>query len=142
MVRRRLHTRAQGDRVSRFATVNLLDVEDSMGDRAPGLELRFGRAHLDSRDLGVSHVRYRPNVRSEFAHSHREQEEAYVVVAGSGRALLDGDVVELRQWDVVRVAPEVVRAFESGPDGLDMIAVGGPKPQGGDGVPGTAAWPG
>jgi mannose-6-phosphate isomerase-like protein (cupin superfamily) len=127
--------------MSRFATVNLLDVEDSMGDRAPGIELRFGRKHLDSRDLGVSHVRYEPNLRAEMAHSHREQEEAYVVVAGSGRMLLDGEVVELRQWDVVRVAPEVVRAFESGADGLDMIAVGGPKPEGGDGVVGTASWP-
>lgn len=127
--------------MSRFATVNLLDVEDSMGDRAPGIQLRFGREHLDSRDLGISHVRLEPNLRSPFAHSHREQEEAYVVVAGSGRVLLDDEVLELRQWDVVRVAPEVVRAFGAGPDGLDIIAVGGPKPEGGDGVPGIAAWP-
>jgi mannose-6-phosphate isomerase-like protein (cupin superfamily) len=127
--------------MSRFATVNLLDVEDSMGDRAPGLEVRFGRKHLDSRDLGVTHVRYEPNLRAAMAHSHREQEEAYVVVAGSGRMLLDDDVLELRQWDVVRVAPEVVRSFEAGPNGLELIAVGGPKPEGGDGVPGTAVWP-
>jgi len=33
-------------------------------------------------------------------------------------------VVELRQWDAVRVAPEVVRAFEGGPDGMNVIAVG------------------
>jgi mannose-6-phosphate isomerase-like protein (cupin superfamily) len=131
----------RGDPMSRFATVNLLDVEDSMGDNAPGLEIRFGRKHLDSRDLGVSHVRYESNLRAEMAHSHREQEEAYVVVAGSGRILLDDEVLELRQWDVVRVAPEVVRAFEAGPDGLEMIAVGGPKPEGGDGVVGSAAWP-
>ena len=127
--------------MSRFATVNLLEVENSMGDKAPGLELRFGRKHLDSRDLGISHVRYAPNLRSPMAHSHREQEEAYVVVSGSGRVLLDGEVVELRQWDVVRLAPEVVRAFEAGPDGLEIIAVGGPKPEGGDGVTGDAAWP-
>ena len=127
--------------MSRYASVNLLEVEDSMGDRAPGIQVRFGRKHLDSRDLGVSHVRYQPNLRGELAHSHREQEEAYVVVAGSGRMLLDDDVLELRQWDVVRVAPQVVRAFEAGPDGLDMIAVGGPKPEGGDGVSGTASWP-
>ena len=128
--------------MSRFATVNLLEVEDSVGDRAPGIEGRFGRKHLGSRDLGVSLFRYAPNLRSPMAHSHREQEEAYVVVAGSGRALLDGEVVELRQWDVVRVSPEVVRAFEAGPDGLDVIAVGGPKPPEGDGVVGVASWPG
>jgi quercetin dioxygenase-like cupin family protein len=127
--------------MSRFSTVNLLEVEDSVGDRAPGIEGRFGRKYLDSRDLGISHFRYAPNMRSPVGHSHREQEEAYVVVAGSGRVLLDGEVQDLQQWDVVRVAPEVVRAFEAGPDGLDIIAVGGPKPVDGDGVMGTVAWP-
>jgi mannose-6-phosphate isomerase-like protein (cupin superfamily) len=127
--------------MSRFSTVNLLEVEDSVGDRAPGIEGRFGRKHLDSRDLGISHFRYAPNLRSPMAHSHREQEEAYVVVAGSGRVLLDDEVLELGQWDVIRVAPEVVRSFEAGSDGLEIIAVGGPKPEDGDGVMGTANWP-
>lgn len=127
--------------MSSFTTVNLLDLEDSVGDRAPGIEGRFARKHLDSRDLGVSLFRYAADLRSPMAHSHREQEEAYVIVAGSGRVLLDGETHELRQWDVVRVAPEVVRAFEAGPDGLDIIAVGGPKPEDGDGVMGTADWP-
>jgi quercetin dioxygenase-like cupin family protein len=127
--------------MSRFATVNLLDVEDSIGERAPGIEGKFGRKHLDSRDLGVSLFRYAADLRSPMAHSHREQEEAYIVASGSGRVLLDGEVHELRQWDVLRVAPEVVRAFEAGPDGLDLIAVGGPKPADGDGVMGAAEWP-
>jgi quercetin dioxygenase-like cupin family protein len=127
--------------LSSFAVVNLLNVDDSVGERAPGIEGRFARKHLDSRDLGVSLFRYAANLRSPVAHSHREQEEAYVVVAGSGQILLDGEVQELRQWDVVRVAPEVVRAFEAGPDGLDVIAVGGPKPADGDGVMGEANWP-
>lgn len=127
--------------MSSFSTINLLDVEDSVGDRAEGVEGRFARKHLDSRDLGVSLFRYAANLRSPFAHSHTEQEEAYVVVAGSGRVLLDDEVRELKQWDVLRVAPAVVRAFESGPDGLDLIAVGGPKPADGDGVMAQAAWP-
>ena len=55
--------------------------------------------------------------------------------------LLDGESFELRQWDVVRVAPEVVRAFAAGPDGLEVVAIGGPKPEGGDGVRSDAPWP-
>jgi hypothetical protein len=39
------------------------------------------------------------------------------------------------------VAPEVVRAFEAGPNGLEMIAVGGLKPEGGDGVRSETPWP-
>ena len=127
--------------MSRFSKVNLLDVEDSVGERVDGLEGRFGRKHLDSRDLGVSLFRYAPNLRSPTGHSHREQEEAYVVVAGTGRVLLDDEVQELKPWDVIRVAPEVVRAFEAGPDGLEVIAVGGPKPAEGDGVRATVTWP-
>lgn len=127
--------------MSSFATVNLLEVENAVGERAPGIDGRFGRKHLDSRDLGVSLFRYAPHLRSPMAHSHREQEEAYVVVAGSGRVLLDGETLDLRQWDVVRVAPEVVRAFEAGPEGLELVAVGGPRPEDGDGVMGEAAWP-
>jgi mannose-6-phosphate isomerase-like protein (cupin superfamily) len=36
-----------------------------------------------------------------WGHRHREQEEVYVVVAGSGRAKLDEDVIEIETWDVV-----------------------------------------
>src|SRR5439155_717791 len=85
------------------------------------------RRHIGSEHLGVSYQRYGPNVRSPMAHSHREQEEAYVVVSGSGRVLLDGEPREVRQWDVIRVSPHVVRAFEAGPDGLELIAVGAGK---------------
>ena len=56
-----------------------------------------------------------------------------MVVGGSGRMKLDGDIIELRQWDVVRVAPEVMRAIEAGDEGLELIAIGGPRPPEGDG---------
>ncbi len=124
-----------------YAIVNLLEMDDTVQGKVPCLEGRFTRKPLGSRDLGVSHWRYAPGTRNPVAHSHREQEEAYVVVAGSGRVLLDGEVRDIRQWDVVRIAPAVVRAFESGPDGLDLIAIGGPKPEGGDGMPTEAQWP-
>jgi len=126
--------------MSGFAKVNLLEVEDSAGG-AGGIEARFGRKYLKSRDLGVSFFRYAPNLRPTTAHSHNDQEEAYVVVAGSGRILLDHETLEVRLWDVIRVAPEVVRAFEAGPEGLDLIAIGGPKPEDGDGIRAPAAWP-
>ena len=127
--------------MSSYTRINLSDIEDSVSARVPGLEARFARTQLESRDLGVSHFRYAPNLRSPFAHSHREQEEAYVVVAGSGRALLDGELVELAQWDILRIAPEVVRSLEAGADGLEVIAIGGPKCADGDGVSGEAVWP-
>jgi mannose-6-phosphate isomerase-like protein (cupin superfamily) len=124
-----------------YAIVNLLELDDSVGGRVPGLEGRFSRSHIGSRDLGVSHFRWGANVRSPNGHSHREQEEAYVVVEGSGRIRLDDEIRDIARWDVIRVAPEVVRAFEAGPEGLAVIAIGGPKPEGGDGVIADTPWP-
>jgi quercetin dioxygenase-like cupin family protein len=126
--------------MSRYAHINLLD-DIEASSRLEGLEARFGRDKLESRDLGISHWRYAPNLKVPVGHRHREQEEAYVVVAGSGRILVDDEVIELRRWDVVRLAPEAVRAFAAGPDGLEIIAIGGPKPEGGDGEQAPVDWP-
>ena len=128
--------------MSSFSIVNLKNVEDSAGERAPGLEARFARKHIDSEHLGVTYMRYDANVRSPMAHSHREQEEAYVVVSGSGRVRVDEEVHDIEQWDVIRVSPATVRAFEAGADGLEVIAVGSDRPEGGDGVPADTTWVG
>jgi mannose-6-phosphate isomerase-like protein (cupin superfamily) len=117
----------------KFTLKNLKEVDDSLADRDADVEARFARKHLDSDHLGVSYFRYGPSYRSPVGHRHREQEEAYVVVGGSGRARLDDEVVELQAWDVLRVAPPVVRSFEGGPGGLELIAIGNDRPEGGDG---------
>ena len=116
-----------------YTIKNLMELEDSAAGRGPEVEARFARKHLDSEHLGVSMFRYGPGYRSPVGHRHREQEEAYIVVGGSGRIKLDDEVIDLHQWDVVRVAPMVARAFEGGPEGLHLIAVGSDRPEGGDG---------
>ena len=127
--------------MSDWTILNLLDVDDAAAGRTDGLEVRMSRKHMESRDVGVSLFRYGPGVRNPISHTHREQEEAYVVVSGSGRIRLDDEIHDVKQWDVVRVAPEVLRAFEAGADGMDVVAVGGPKPEGGDGEMSDAPWP-
>lgn len=123
-----------------YAIINLKDIENSAGERAPGMEARFARKHIDSEHLGVTYIRYEAGVRSPMAHSHREQEEAYVVTGGSGRVRLGDEIREVRQWDIVRVSPATIRAFEAGADGLEIIAVGADRPEGGDGVMAETAW--
>ena len=127
--------------MSDYTIVNLKEVEDSVGERAPGVEGRFGRKHLSSEHLGVSYFRYAPGLRAPVGHHHREQEEIYVVVGGTGRILLDDEVHDLRQWDVVRLSPAVVRALEAGSDGLELIAIGSDRPEEGDGIQAEVAWP-
>jgi mannose-6-phosphate isomerase-like protein (cupin superfamily) len=125
--------------MSDHAKINFDEIEPSPSGE--GFEGRFARKHLDSRDLGVSRWSYGPGVRTPVAHHHREQEEAYFVLSGSGRALLDGELVDLEEGDVLRVAPTVIRAFEGGDGGLVLIAIGGPRPEGGDGEVVEADWP-
>jgi mannose-6-phosphate isomerase-like protein (cupin superfamily) len=116
-----------------FTIKNLKEIEDSAAGRGADLEARFARKHLESLHLGVSYFRYGPGFKAPYGHRHREQEEAYVVVGGSGRIRLDDEIAELQRWDVIRVAPGVVRAFEGGPEGLELIAIGADRPEGGDG---------
>jgi len=121
---------------------NLLGLDDLAAGQNIGIQARFARGPLETEHLGVTLMVYEPDVRSPMAHSHREQEEVYVVVAGSGRMRLDDDVVDLQPWDAVRVAPGTVRAFHSGPDGLELLAVGSDRPEGGDGeIAEGEVWP-
>jgi mannose-6-phosphate isomerase-like protein (cupin superfamily) len=119
--------------MSDYKHVNLKELDDHAAERPDDIEARFGRGAIESDHLGISYFRYGPRFRSRFGHHHREQEEAYVVVAGSGRMRLGDEIIDLTKWDVIRVAPHVVRAFEAGPDGLELIAVGNDRPEGGDG---------
>jgi quercetin dioxygenase-like cupin family protein len=118
--------------MSRYAVKNLMDVEP-VGDPS-ALELRFLRKSLESEQLGITQMRYAPGFDTPDGHRHKVQEEAYIVVEGSGTVKLDDERVEINQWDVVRISPEVVRGFAAGPDGLVLIAIGGPRPEEGDGV--------
>lgn len=104
------------------------DVEDAAPKfgMAPGIEARFAGPSLDLGKLGVSVQKLEPNFRVPFGHKHAEQEEVYVVLSGSGRLKLDDEVLELGQWDAVRVAKDTMRCFEGGPDGMEVIAVGAP----------------
>ena len=116
-----------------YTKVNFSEMDDVAAGRGVDVEARIGRQQIESEHLGVSRFRFGPGVRAPFGHRHREQEEAYVVTEGSGRVRLDDEIVELNHGDVLRVAPQVVRAFEGGPDGLVLIAVGNDRPEGGDG---------
>lgn len=123
--------------MSNWAKSNFDEIEGrAFGD----VQGTFSRNELDSPELGVSRFTYEPGARFPFAHKHREQQESYVVVRGSGRMKLNDEIVELAVWDVLRVDPEVGRQIEAGPDGLDIICIGGSRPDGGDGEPVENFW--
>jgi mannose-6-phosphate isomerase-like protein (cupin superfamily) len=121
-----------------YTLKRLTDVDDSALEfgYADNQEARFATKDLDAEQTGVSHHRVKPGKRQGFAHRHDDAEEVYVVVGGSGRVKLDDEIVELGRLDAIRVAPQVTRQFEAGPDGLELIACG-PRHEGdGEIVPG------
>lgn len=124
--------------MSDYSKTNFDEIETARPGPVDG---RMARKQLGSGELGVSRFRYEPDFQSPVGHRHKTQEEAYVVVSGSGRMRLDDEVIELKQWDVVRVAPTVTRAFAAGPDGLELICVGGERPPEGDGEMVSDWWP-
>jgi len=116
---------------------------DAVADKSPKdlpMQWRFARGALKSPELGVSRFTYEPGARMPWGHRHQVQEEVYVVAGGSGRAKLDDEIIELDTWDVLRVAPAVMRSFEAGPDGMDVICIGGRKPTPGDTEKDEAFW--
>ena len=120
--------------MTEFTKVNLAEVEDAapgngFGDR---WEARVARTALESERTGVTHFRLRPGRRSPFTHRHTDAEEVYVVLSGSLLANLEGEVVELRPFDALRVPKDTMRGFEGGPEGAELIAVGAPHTGPGD----------
>jgi len=126
-----------------YTHVNLKeDVEDQAPNfgLAPNLEARMARVPLELEEFGVSYQRIAPNFRVPFGHKHKNQEELYVVVGGGGRAKLEDEVVELKQWDAVRVPKDTMRGFEAGPEGMEVIAIGAPNTGPGDADMATDWW--
>lgn len=120
--------------MSEYTHVNLKQVEDQAPrfGLAPDLEFRMARVPLELENSGVSYLRLSPNFRIPFGHSHKRQEEVYVVVGGGGRIALESEVRELALWDAVRVHKDTMRGFEAGPEGMELIAVGAPNTGPGD----------
>lgn len=113
--------------MSDYTKKNLKELDNAaeqfgLGDK---METRFARKAMALEQFGFSYQRIQPNVRQPFGHVHREQEEVYVVLEGSGRMKIDDDVIDLSRWDAVRVPGGLTRALEAGPDGLAFLAIGG-----------------
>jgi len=113
-----------------FTRVNLReDVPDVAGQAGvKGLAAHFAAEALGTQESGLSYQRIEPGQRQPWGHRHKTQEEIYVIVAGGGKAKLGDEEIEVGPLDAIRVAPELARNFEAGPEGLDLLAFGAPRP--------------
>jgi mannose-6-phosphate isomerase-like protein (cupin superfamily) len=107
-----------------YTIKNLKEVEDMAASQGFGevQEARFAHQDLDAEQIGISLQKVKPGKRHAFAHRHKEAEEVYVIVRGSGRVKLGDEVKEVKELDAIRVAPSVTRAFEADEQGLELVA--------------------
>ena len=115
-----------------------LNLKDDVEDQGPRfgyegqIEARMARVPLELEQSGVSYLGLAPNFRIPWGHTHKTQEEIYVLISGTLRAKLGDDVIELRPFDALRVPKDTMRGFEAGPEGAEMIAIGAPHTGPGD----------
>jgi uncharacterized cupin superfamily protein len=115
-----------------MAGYTVVNLKSDVKDMAPqfdmsGLEARFARTNLELAASGLSYFKLDPGVRMPFGHRHADQEEIYLVISGSARIKVDDEELDLGTFDAIRLAPEVVRALEGGPEGAEVIAFGAPS---------------
>jgi mannose-6-phosphate isomerase-like protein (cupin superfamily) len=124
--------------MSSYTKTNLRQVEDQAPNFGMPSEMqaRFARTPLEGKSLGLSLMTLAPGFRIPFGHKHSGQEEVYVVMRGSARIKVD-EVVELAQWDAIRIDEDTMRAVEAGPEGVEYVAFGaGDDPRDADMVQG------
>lgn len=119
----------------------------------PGMKARYPGKLFMKEPLGLTGMemslnRLPPGGEIPFLHRHRNNEELYIFIKGRGQFQVDGEVLEVGEGSVVRVARDGVRAWRNDSDeDLYFIVVqaradGMPDACISDGmsVPGKAEW--
>ena len=114
--------------MSEYTIVNLKEVEDQAPkwNLSPDLEARFARVALDAELVGLTYQRLGPNYTVPWGHTHKTQEEVFVVLSGSVEVKIGDEIKELGPWDAIRVHKDTPRGFRAGADGVEFLAIGCP----------------
>lgn len=51
-----------------------------------------------------------------FVHAHKKNEEIYAILSGKGKAVIDGETIELTAGDWIRISPAAKRQFFAAQD--------------------------
>jgi quercetin dioxygenase-like cupin family protein len=122
--------------MTNYTVVKLGEIENQgvkLGLDEKDMELRMARVPIEAQNSGISLLKLGPGFRSPHGHTHNVQEEIYVCIEGSLRLNVDGNVIEMTPLTAVRVSPAGMRAYEGGPDGATLLAIGAPNTGPGDG---------
>jgi mannose-6-phosphate isomerase-like protein (cupin superfamily) len=114
---------------------NLKEVENQgvkFGLDENDLEFRSAKVPLECEHCGVSYLKIGRGWRVPWGHTHKTQEEVYILVNGSARMKVDDEIVEMKPFTAVRVSKEAMRGYEAGPEGAELLVIGAPRTGSGD----------
>lgn len=82
-------------------------------DAAPRVELH-DKLGLTGAEISINTLPAGQSV--PFIHSHKQNEEIYYIVNGSGKVVIDGEAIELTAGDWIRISPKAERQFFAADD--------------------------
>ena len=87
---------------------------------APRVELKEA---LNLTGCEVSINELPANVSVPFVHSHKQNEELYLVLKGGGTLFIDGEETAVGEGDAIRIDPDGKRCFKAGAQGMKFICI-------------------
>lgn len=108
--------------MSEYTKISLEDAPDVLGDY-PG-EMRMLTYSMDAEQAAISWRRMPPDTggRGSYGHSHKEQEELYLVMEGTLTFKIGDDEFEAPAGTAVRIPPASVRSVHNDTDS-DVILI-------------------
>ncbi len=77
---------------------------------------------LTGAEVSINNLPAKANV--PFIHSHKNNEEVYGVIAGKGKAVIDGEEINLVAGDWLKISPASKRQFFAAEDeGISYICI-------------------
>ena len=99
--------------MSNFNKINVSD--EARVELHDGLNLTGAEVSVNSLPAGAS---------VPFVHAHKQNEEIYAILSGEGKAVIDGETVELKAGDWLRISPAAKRQFFAGEtSGIKYICI-------------------
>jgi len=92
----------------------------------PGLEIPgklFIKKTLGLTGCEISINAMPPGGEVPFYHTHQQNEEVYVFIAGRGQLQVDGEILDVKEGSIVRIAPDASRIWRNNSDDLLVYLV-------------------
>lgn len=76
---------------------------------------------LTGSEISINSLPANSNV--PFVHAHKENEEVYYILSGSGKFIIDDKEVNLEIGDVIKIIPAANRQLFAGSEGISYLCI-------------------